>query len=173
MRAHRAWCPTRIEFPDATPRRHCCIEPIVKITRRNISCEIHTEWCVASTDRANHCPHPRRRAREADGRQGLSGGFAALETLDRSMQQCPPPSSHLDHRTQNERHVIQQLVTTPQPKLQQHMTRDRVRTLVQQIGELTVALSEAEPADRAEVYRQLGPNSPTPRTTKSPRTGTA
>jgi hypothetical protein len=62
----------------------------------------------------------------------------------------------VDHRDQNERHAIQQLVTTPQQKPLQRLTRDQVRTLVQQIGELTAALAEAEPADRAEVYRQLG-----------------
>ncbi len=57
---------------------------------------------------------------------------------------------------QNERRAVQQLLTTPQPEPRQRLTRDQISALVQQVGELTTALAEADPADRAEVYRQLG-----------------
>ena len=58
--------------------------------------------------------------------------------------------------TQNERRAIQQLQAASPPKPSQRWTRDQIRSLVQQVGELTTALAEAEPAHRAEVYRQLG-----------------
>jgi site-specific DNA recombinase len=57
---------------------------------------------------------------------------------------------------QNERRAIQQLITKPEPEPQQRLSRDQISTLVRQVGELTTALSQADPADRAEVYRQLG-----------------
>ena len=58
--------------------------------------------------------------------------------------------------TQNERRTIEQLLATPQPEPRRRLTRDQISTLVQQVGELTIALAEADPTDRAEVYRQLG-----------------
>jgi hypothetical protein len=36
------------------------------------------------------------------------------------------------------------------------MNREHITTLIQQLGDITTALAEAEPTDRAEVYRQLG-----------------
>ncbi|MEW2386496.1 hypothetical protein AB0873_31205 [Micromonospora sp. NPDC047707] len=36
------------------------------------------------------------------------------------------------------------------------MSREQITELVQQPGDITAALGEADPADRAEVYRQLG-----------------
>jgi site-specific DNA recombinase len=47
--------------------------------------------------------------------------------------------------TQNERRTIEQLLTAPGPEPQRRLTRD----------ELTAVLAEADPTDRAEVYRQL------------------
>ena len=58
--------------------------------------------------------------------------------------------------TQNERRRIQQLLAaTRQSKTQTRLTRDQVRALVQEVGDLTTALAEADPTDRAEVYQQL------------------
>jgi site-specific DNA recombinase len=57
---------------------------------------------------------------------------------------------------QNERRTIQQRLTTAQPEPRQRLTRDQISALVQQVGELTTALAEADPTDRSEVYRQLG-----------------
>jgi hypothetical protein len=42
------------------------------------------------------------------------------------------------------------------PEPRQRLTWDQISTLVPQVGELTTALAEADPGDRAEVYRQLG-----------------
>ena len=36
------------------------------------------------------------------------------------------------------------------------MTREQITALVQQLGDITTALADADPTDRAEVYRQLG-----------------
>jgi site-specific DNA recombinase len=36
------------------------------------------------------------------------------------------------------------------------MTQAQISDLVTQLGDITTALHEADPADRAEVYRQLG-----------------
>jgi hypothetical protein len=35
------------------------------------------------------------------------------------------------------------------------MTREQITALVQQLGDITTALADADPTDRAEVYRQL------------------
>jgi site-specific DNA recombinase len=58
--------------------------------------------------------------------------------------------------TQNERRTVEQLLAAPQPEPRQRLTREQISALVQQVGELTTALAEADPTDRAEVYRQLG-----------------
>ena len=36
------------------------------------------------------------------------------------------------------------------------MAREQITALVQQLGDITRALADADPTDRAEVYRQLG-----------------
>ena len=36
------------------------------------------------------------------------------------------------------------------------MTQEQITTLVQQLGDIITALADADPTDRAEVYRQLG-----------------
>ena len=59
--------------------------------------------------------------------------------------------------TENERRRIQQLLdATRQSKTHTRLTHDQIRALVQEVGDLTTALAEADPTDRAEVYRQLG-----------------
>jgi hypothetical protein len=57
---------------------------------------------------------------------------------------------------QNKRRIIQQRLTTPRPEPRRRLIQDQISALVQQVGELTTALAEADPADRVEVYRQLG-----------------
>jgi site-specific DNA recombinase len=59
--------------------------------------------------------------------------------------------------TQKERQRIEgSLAATPQPESRPRLTRDQIRAIVQQVGELTTVLAEADPTDRAEIYRQLG-----------------
>jgi site-specific DNA recombinase len=76
--------------------------------------------------------------------------------------------------TQKERETAARLLRAPQPEPRQRLTRDQINALVREVGELTTALAEADPDDRAEVYRQLGLKLHLPpRPTKSPRPGTA
>jgi hypothetical protein len=58
--------------------------------------------------------------------------------------------------TQDEHRSVEQLLTTAQPEPRQRLTRDQISAFVHQAGELTTALADADPTDRAEVYRQLG-----------------
>jgi len=50
---------------------------------------VHLQWSVSEHRSGKPPPARIATARGADGRQGFSGEFAALEPLDRSMQQCP------------------------------------------------------------------------------------
>ncbi|WP_433731914.1 hypothetical protein ACQP2Y_12270 [Actinoplanes sp. CA-051413] len=60
-------------------------------------------------------------------------------------------------QTQNERQRIERLLAaTPLLESRPRLTRDQITAIVQQVGELTTVLAGADPADRAEVYRQLG-----------------
>jgi site-specific DNA recombinase len=60
-------------------------------------------------------------------------------------------------QTQNERRRIEGLLAaTPQPESRPRLTCDQITAIVHQVGELTTVLAEADPTDRAEVYRQLG-----------------
>jgi site-specific DNA recombinase len=44
----------------------------------------------------------------------------------------------------------------PTPRPARRMTREQIRDLVTSLGEIIGVLREADPADRAEVYQQLG-----------------
>lgn len=57
---------------------------------------------------------------------------------------------------QSQRRKIQEQLAAPCPQPTKAMTREQITTLIQQLGDITTALAEAEPTDRAEVYRQLG-----------------
>jgi hypothetical protein len=43
-----------------------------------------------------------------------------------------------------------------QPAGTRRMSRDEIANLVHALGDIVLALAEADPADKAEVYRQLG-----------------
>lgn len=58
--------------------------------------------------------------------------------------------------TQDERRSVEQLLTMAQPEPRQRLTRDQISAFVHQAGELTTALADADPTDRAEVYWQPG-----------------
>jgi hypothetical protein len=58
--------------------------------------------------------------------------------------------------TQNQRRKIQQQLATPRPAPTTTMTQEQITALVLQLGDITTALADADPTDRAEVYRQLG-----------------
>jgi len=75
---------------------HCCIEPTSRSLAARLPARSTAHGPSRATDRANHRPSPSPTARVADGRQGFSGGFTALETLDRSMQQCHGGLGSLD-----------------------------------------------------------------------------
>jgi site-specific DNA recombinase len=57
---------------------------------------------------------------------------------------------------QSQRRKIQEQLSTPGPQPTKTMNREQITTLIQQLGDITTALAEAEPTDRAEDYRQLG-----------------
>jgi DNA invertase Pin-like site-specific DNA recombinase len=60
-------------------------------------------------------------------------------------------------QTQNERRRIEGLfAATSRSESRPRLTRDQITSIVQQVGELTTVLAEADPTNRAEVYRQLG-----------------
>ncbi|MFE9694323.1 hypothetical protein [Micromonospora sp. NPDC005806] len=66
------------------------------------------------------------------------------------------------------------LLNEPKPRSVTRMSHEQITQLGQQLGDIAVALGEANPADRAEVYRQPGLRlTYHPATTESPRPGTA
>jgi site-specific DNA recombinase len=48
------------------------------------------------------------------------------------------------------------ILNRPGPQAAQRMTREQITALVAQLGEIVTVLREADPADRAQVYQQLG-----------------
>src|SRR6266704_2290032 len=46
--------------------------------------------------------------------------------------------------------------TNPSPRSSQRMTRDQISDLVGKLGDIISVRRDADPADRAEVYQQLG-----------------
>jgi site-specific DNA recombinase len=98
-------------------------------------------------DSALHAAH----ARLADCDTKLAGYRAALDA-----GADPTVVTGWITEVQNRRRKIQEQLTPLRPRPARPMTREQITTLVRQLGDITTALAEADPTDRAEVYRQLG-----------------
>jgi hypothetical protein len=98
-------------------------------------------------DSALHAAH----ARLADCDTKLAGYRAALDA-----GADPTVVTGWITEVQSQRRKIQEQLSTPRPQPTKTMNREHITTLIQQLGDITTALAEAEPTDRAEVYRQLG-----------------
>jgi site-specific DNA recombinase len=57
---------------------------------------------------------------------------------------------------QNQRRQATEVLNTPRPQAPARMSPEQITDLVRQLGDIAAALGEADPADRAEVYQQLG-----------------
>jgi site-specific DNA recombinase len=55
-----------------------------------------------------------------------------------------------------ERRHFLTLLGQPKPRPAQRMSREQIGDLVAKLGDIMAVLRDADPADRAEVYRQLG-----------------
>jgi site-specific DNA recombinase len=91
------------------------------------------------------------RARLADCDTKLAGYRAALDA-----GADPIIVTGWITETQNDRRKIQKQLAAPRPAPTTTMTQEQITALLQQLGDITTALADAHPTDRAEVYRQLG-----------------
>ena len=55
-----------------------------------------------------------------------------------------------------ERRRVLAVLNQPTSRSVQRMTKDQIRDLVAKLGDIIAVLRDADPADRAEVYQQLG-----------------
>lgn len=70
---------------------------------------------------------------------------------------CRPRNVHrVVAEVEAERRRLLAILNQPIPPLALRMSRDQISELVGTLGDIIDAFREADPADRAEVYRQLG-----------------